>query len=223
MARPGLEPMVSRLPCEHSDNWATEPHGRLLTFSPCLIRFVPESARNNGGTTKHALFGARCPSREPTLSHQMSQGKNRGPTGTRTQGLSLTVRALCQLSYRSTWSSFDIINWNSFDRPFRFSQANYFLRSFNCVYLWRPVCFPNRLSLSKLGSTLKGKNLLRMEQILSVKSWPQLKMTWTWKMAELLFAKMYTFVCQLFCLCVSYFRQKNKFVWARHNRSCSKK
>ena len=35
-------------------------------------------------------------------------GKNRGPTGTRTQGLSLTVRALCQLSYRATWSSFDI-------------------------------------------------------------------------------------------------------------------
>ena len=80
-----------------------------LILSPCLIRFVPESARNNGGATRHALFDARCPSREPTLSHQMSQGrKNRGPTGTRTQGLSLTVRALCQLSYRATWSSFDI-------------------------------------------------------------------------------------------------------------------
>ena len=35
-------------------------------------------------------------------------GKNRGPTGTRNQGLSLTMRVLCQLSYRATWSSFDI-------------------------------------------------------------------------------------------------------------------
>ena len=54
-------------------------------ISPCLIRFVLESARNNGGTTRHILSDTRCPSREPTLSHQMSQGrKNRGPTGTRT-------------------------------------------------------------------------------------------------------------------------------------------
>ena len=52
-------------------------NGRPLIFSPCLIRFVPESARNNGGTTKHALFDARYPSREPTLSHQMSQGRKK--------------------------------------------------------------------------------------------------------------------------------------------------
>ena len=70
VARPGLEPRASRLPWEHSANWATEPLGRPLTFSPCFIRFVPESARNNGGTTKHALFDAYFPSREPTLSHQ---------------------------------------------------------------------------------------------------------------------------------------------------------
>ena len=65
-------------------------------ISPCLYRFVPESARNNGGTTRHALFDARCPSREPTLATKCHRGgKNRGPTGTRTQGLSLTVRELC--------------------------------------------------------------------------------------------------------------------------------
>ena len=70
-------------------------NGRTLTFSLCLIRFVPESARNNGGTTRHAHFDARCPSREPTLSQQMSQGRKKSwPAGTRTQGLSLSVRRL---------------------------------------------------------------------------------------------------------------------------------
>ena len=44
------EPRTSRTPCEHSDHWATEPHGRPATMSPCLIRFVPESARNHAGT-----------------------------------------------------------------------------------------------------------------------------------------------------------------------------
>ena len=39
MARPGLEPRTSRIPCEHSDHWATEPHGRSVTISPCLIRY----------------------------------------------------------------------------------------------------------------------------------------------------------------------------------------
>ena len=42
-------------------------------ISSCLIRFVPESARNNGGTTRRALFDACGPSREHTLSNQMSQ------------------------------------------------------------------------------------------------------------------------------------------------------
>ena len=64
---------------------------------PCLIRFVPKSARNNGGTARHAHFDARCPSREPTLATKCHRGgKTRGTTGTRTQGLSLSVR---QLSY----------------------------------------------------------------------------------------------------------------------------
>ena len=40
--------MASRLPCEHSANRASEPLGR--------------------------YFYARCPSREPKLSYQMSQG-----------------------------------------------------------------------------------------------------------------------------------------------------
>ena len=73
--RPRLKSKAFRLPCEHSANRANGPLGRPLTFPPCLIRFVPKSARNNGGTTRHALFDARCHSRESTLSHQMSQGR----------------------------------------------------------------------------------------------------------------------------------------------------
>ena len=108
VARPGLEPRASLLLCEHSANWATEP----LTFSPCLIRFVPKSAQNNGGTTKEQqnmhflmLVALAMNPHWATTCHR--GGKNCGQTGTPTQGLSLTMRALCQLSYRATWSSFD--------------------------------------------------------------------------------------------------------------------
>ena len=41
------------------------------------------------------------PGRATSFSSPMS------PIGTRTKGLSLTVRALCQLSYRAIWSVFD--------------------------------------------------------------------------------------------------------------------
>ena len=37
IARPGLEPRTSRIPCELSDHWASEPHGRPVTF----ISWVP--------------------------------------------------------------------------------------------------------------------------------------------------------------------------------------
>ena len=43
------------------------------------------------------------------VTDEVSEGrKNRGPTRTQTQGLSLTVRPLFQMRYRATWSSFDI-------------------------------------------------------------------------------------------------------------------
>ena len=58
---------------------------------------------------KHAPLDAHCPSRKSTLATKCHRGgKNRGLTGTRAQEFSLTVQALCQLSYRATWSSFDI-------------------------------------------------------------------------------------------------------------------
>ena len=38
----------------------------------------------------------------------MWENTNRGPTGTRTKDLSLTLRALCQLTDRATWSTYDI-------------------------------------------------------------------------------------------------------------------
>ena len=49
MARPGLEPRTSRIPCEHSSQLSYR-----ATRSTCdnfpLLRFVPESARNRAGT-----------------------------------------------------------------------------------------------------------------------------------------------------------------------------
>ena len=108
MARPGLEPRTSRIPCEHSDHWATEPHGLPVTISPCLIRFVPQSARNHAGTneTVPLLLAARARAHtEPP--NVTGEEKAHGPTGTRTQDLSHTVRALRPLSYRATRSTCD--------------------------------------------------------------------------------------------------------------------
>ena len=82
MAWLGLEPRTSRIPCEHSDHWVTEPHGRPVIISPCLIGFVPESARNNAGTdeTVSLLLAAKA---RPHTGHQMSQGRKKvhGPIG----------------------------------------------------------------------------------------------------------------------------------------------
>ena len=73
MARLGLEPRTSRIPCEHSDHLDTEPHGRPVIISPYLIRFVPETARNHAGTdeTVPTLFATRA------QTHQMSQGRKK--------------------------------------------------------------------------------------------------------------------------------------------------
>ena len=73
---PGLEPRTSRIPCGHSDHWATEPHSRLMTISPCLIRFIPESARNHPwrDETVSLLLAAQTLSH---TGHQMSQGRKK--------------------------------------------------------------------------------------------------------------------------------------------------
>ena len=64
-----------------------------------LLRFVPESARNHAGTdeTVPLLLAARA---RTHTGHQMSQGRKKahGPTGTRTQDLSHTVRAFWPLT-----------------------------------------------------------------------------------------------------------------------------
>ena len=74
MARQKLEPRTSRIPCKHSEHWATEPQGRHLTISPCLIRFVSECARNHAGTdeTVPLLLAARA--RTPTLADKCHRG-----------------------------------------------------------------------------------------------------------------------------------------------------
>ena len=154
VARPGLEPRVSRLPCEHYTtelpshsidrlhlnvtgaekergptgtrtqglsltvralyHWATEPLDRPVTFSPCLIRFVPESARNHAGTDETVSFRLLLAARARTHTEPPNVTgveKERGPTGTRTQGLSLTVRALYH------WAT------EPLDRPVTFSPC----------------------------------------------------------------------------------------------------
>ena len=62
---------------------------RPVTILPCLIRFVPESARNHAGTieTVSMLLSARA--RTHTESPNVTgEEKAHGPTGTRTQDLS---------------------------------------------------------------------------------------------------------------------------------------
>ena len=66
-------------------------------ISPCFIRFVPNSARNHVGTDEtfsiRLLLAARARTHtEPP--NVTGAEKEHGPTGTRTQGLSLIVRAL---------------------------------------------------------------------------------------------------------------------------------
>ena len=77
-----------------------------MTISRCLIRFVPESARNHAGTDETVLFAARSPSTDQHWPPNVTGEENaHGPTGTRIQDLSQTVRALWPLSYRATLST----------------------------------------------------------------------------------------------------------------------
>ena len=105
MARPGLEPRTSRKPCEHSDHWATEPHGRPVSGGNChrLIVWLGSSV-----ASLLALY-VRDPGFESPVGRQNVTGEEKAhdPTGTRTQDLSHTVRALWPLSYRATRSTCD--------------------------------------------------------------------------------------------------------------------
>ena len=59
---------------------------------------------------------------------------------------------------------------------------------------WSHVCISGRQSLAKCGSTLKGKNLLLWEQILSYKSWSIHKREANMKIVELLPLKVYSLI-----------------------------
>ena len=76
MARPGLEPRPLAYRARTLANWATEPHCRPATISPCLNRFVPESARSRAGTdeTVPLLLTARA---RTHTGHQISQGRKK--------------------------------------------------------------------------------------------------------------------------------------------------
>ena len=78
---------------------ALEPDDRSVTISPCLNRYLPESARICAGTNETRLSLCCLQSEHgPTLSHQMSRGRGRGevqgPTGIRAENLSHTVPTL---------------------------------------------------------------------------------------------------------------------------------
>ena len=66
-------------------------------ISPCLIRFVPKSARKHAGTDDTISFRLLLAARGRTHTEPLNvkgAEKECAPTGTRTQGLSLTVQAL---------------------------------------------------------------------------------------------------------------------------------
>ena len=89
-------------------NWATEPHGRPATISPCLNRFVPESARNRAGTDETVpLLAARARTHTETPNATWEE-KAYGPTGTRTQASRIPCEHSSQLSYSATRSTCDM-------------------------------------------------------------------------------------------------------------------
>ena len=98
MARPEFEPRISCILCEHSVNWATEPHGRPVTISPCLKDSSPNLLRTMPEPTKKSLCCSQ-PEHGPTLATKCHRGgKAHGPTMNRTKDLSHTVRALWPLA-----------------------------------------------------------------------------------------------------------------------------
>ena len=68
--------------------------------------------------------------------------------------------------------------------------------------LWLPVCYSGQCSPFKKGSTLKGKNLLLMEQSLFYKSWFLMRWEAKMKIKELLSLKVYPFPIMSACTIV---------------------
>ena len=114
VARPGLEPMTFRWPCEHY-HWATEPP----VISPTPFHLNPTRLHTSPGSSNSStnfLWGNPrisyiLPRRTYRLNHLSIVGIfmvgaicNRWTIVARTKGLSLTVRTL-PLSFRATRSS----------------------------------------------------------------------------------------------------------------------
>ena len=139
MARPGLEPRTSRTLCEHSDHWATEPHGRPVTISPCLIRFVPKSARN----WQDSPFAARSLSMDPHWATKCHRGEkstwsdrdsNPGPLAHRASTLTTELPShTVDLSHKS--NSLQDIRQNHWTMKYRSQWHTFILRS-NVVSYW---------------------------------------------------------------------------------------
>ena len=88
--------LTVRAPLSYRTTWSARYN------SPCFNRFVPESAQNHGGNNETVSLllaaGAWTHTEPPNVT---GKEKECGPNGTRTQGLSLTMRA--PLSYRAAW------------------------------------------------------------------------------------------------------------------------
>ena len=73
-ARPGLEPRTCRIPCEHSDHWDTEPYGRPVTISLCLIKIRPRICSELCRNRRDSPFAARSPSTDPYWATKCHRG-----------------------------------------------------------------------------------------------------------------------------------------------------
>ena len=107
VARLGLEPRVSQLPCEHSTTELPSHTIDQLHFPPAYSHIRPricsEPCRNRRDSLRLLLAArARTHSEPPNVT---GVEKERGPTGTQTQGLDLAYRAnTLPLSSRGTRS-----------------------------------------------------------------------------------------------------------------------
>ena len=109
-------------------------------------RHEPSKARGTSLGPHFPLF----PHADTLTTISYRGGRHRGPTGTRAQGLSLTARALHQLSYQVTGSTFDLCI-----KKLSILRVCVFCPIYKGSHqLWLPVSSPRRRSSSNLRKTI---------------------------------------------------------------------
>ena len=80
--RPRLEPRTSRISCEHSDHWATEPHGRPVTdgikYNTTLAKSQPFPSGRSPGYLKQSDQKGKQKSPGRATSRSRSQSLTQG-------------------------------------------------------------------------------------------------------------------------------------------------